>query len=179
MYCGCKMNWEVTLGLPYAISLQHQSKPQQPLSLQFVCNQGNHSVVKTTNLFLQCGSFNYKCSDPAAVIYEMQACSIKKSIPGLQSGKYRFCTQHGTGDLKGVVICFLPCFKVGQTFLVVYNHWTELVNSTKNHSLCHPVRTLLPLVIQMSLGMSLADYTYRLDNVVYSRLKMQVHNSLI
>ena len=26
MYCGCKMNWEVTLGLPYAISLQHQSK---------------------------------------------------------------------------------------------------------------------------------------------------------
>ena len=27
MYCGCKMNREVTLGLPYAISLQHQSKP--------------------------------------------------------------------------------------------------------------------------------------------------------
>ena len=25
--CGCKMNPEVTLGLPYAISLQHQSKP--------------------------------------------------------------------------------------------------------------------------------------------------------
>ena len=27
---------------------------KRPLSLQFVCNQGNHSVVKTTNLFLQC-----------------------------------------------------------------------------------------------------------------------------
>ena len=26
MYCGCNMNWEVTLGLLYAISLQHQSK---------------------------------------------------------------------------------------------------------------------------------------------------------
>ena len=28
-------------------------KLPQPLFLQFVCNQGNHSVVKTANLFLQ------------------------------------------------------------------------------------------------------------------------------
>ena len=32
MYCGCKMNQEVTLGLPYAISLQHQSKPLTTVS---------------------------------------------------------------------------------------------------------------------------------------------------
>ena len=63
MYCGCKMNQEVTLGLPCAISLQHQSKPQ-PLSLQFVCNQGNHSVVKTTNLFLQCTQTCIDCLLP-------------------------------------------------------------------------------------------------------------------
>ena len=54
MYCGCKMNWEVTLGLPYAISLQHQSKPLTTTVSPVVCNQGNHSVVKTTNMFLQC-----------------------------------------------------------------------------------------------------------------------------
>ena len=35
------------------ISLPHQSKS---LCLQFVCNHSNHSVVKTTNLFLQCNT---------------------------------------------------------------------------------------------------------------------------
>ena len=56
MYCGCKMNWEVTLGLPYAISLQHQSKPLPATVSPVVCNQGNHSVV---NLFLQCTLLEY------------------------------------------------------------------------------------------------------------------------
>ena len=28
MYCGCKMNWTAAFwGLPYVVSLQHQSKP--------------------------------------------------------------------------------------------------------------------------------------------------------
>jgi len=37
--------------LSYAISLQYQGKPLSP---KLVGNQGNHSVVKTTDLFLQC-----------------------------------------------------------------------------------------------------------------------------
>ena len=40
---------QLHFGLPYAIRLLYQSKP-----LQLDCNQGNHSVVKITNLFLQC-----------------------------------------------------------------------------------------------------------------------------
>ena len=36
----------------WVASLPYQSKPL-PLSLQLVCNQGIHSVVKTANLFLQ------------------------------------------------------------------------------------------------------------------------------
>ena len=52
LYCGyIRETGQLLLGLPYPISLPHQSKS---LCLQFVCNQGNHSVVKTTNLFLQC-----------------------------------------------------------------------------------------------------------------------------
>ena len=55
MYSGCKMSWAVLLGLPYAISLQYQSKPSSHnhCNFQFVCNQGNYSVVETTNFFLQ------------------------------------------------------------------------------------------------------------------------------
>jgi len=34
----------VVRGLPYPISLQYQSKPLVPLSLQFVCNQDNHAL---------------------------------------------------------------------------------------------------------------------------------------
>ena len=41
---------QLLLELPYLISIPHQSKS---LCLKFVSNQGNHSVVKTTNLFLQ------------------------------------------------------------------------------------------------------------------------------
>ena len=40
--------------LPSLSDHRYQSKPLITTSLQFVCNQGNHSVVKITNLFLQC-----------------------------------------------------------------------------------------------------------------------------
>ena len=49
VYCACNMNWAAA---SWIASLPYQSNPL-PLSLQLVCNQGNHSVVKTTNLFLQ------------------------------------------------------------------------------------------------------------------------------
>ena len=57
MFDGCQCvvvvrgSGQLLLGLPYPISLPYQSKA---LCLQFVCNQANHSMVKTTNLFLQC-----------------------------------------------------------------------------------------------------------------------------
>ena len=47
MYCGCKMNWEVTLGLPYAISLQHQSKPLPAHCLSSL------SATRATTLWLK------------------------------------------------------------------------------------------------------------------------------
>ena len=57
MYCGCKMNWEVTQGLPYAISLQHQSKPLtttvSPVCLQPgqpLCGQNNQLVFAVYRL---------------------------------------------------------------------------------------------------------------------------------
>ena len=71
MYCGCKMNREVTLGLPYAISLQHQSKPLtttvspvclqpgQPLDLwlkQPTCFCSVHSDSGTTVCLIVSGS---------------------------------------------------------------------------------------------------------------------------
>ena len=50
----------------------------QPLSLQFVCNQGNHSVVETSNLFLQWATHNLYSSrgsaggtDPVIIPYRI------------------------------------------------------------------------------------------------------------
>ena len=39
--------------------LSNNNKKKTP-SLQLVCNQGNHSVVKTTNLFLQYRHTSYR-----------------------------------------------------------------------------------------------------------------------
>ena len=60
MYCGCKMNWEVTLGLPYAISLQHQSKP-----LTTTACLSSLSATRATTLWLKqptcyCSAVLYK-----------------------------------------------------------------------------------------------------------------------
>ena len=51
VYCGCKMNW--------AAASQVALCKKTP-SLQLVCNQGNHSLVKTTNLFLQYRHTGYR-----------------------------------------------------------------------------------------------------------------------
>ena len=53
---GCRMVCEASSMVSYAISKIHNT---QPLSSQLVCNQGNHSVVKTTNLFLQCRGWSF------------------------------------------------------------------------------------------------------------------------
>jgi len=54
VHCGCNMNWAAASQVAYAISLPYYKvNLWKLLSLQLVCNQGNHSVVNTTNLFLQ------------------------------------------------------------------------------------------------------------------------------
>ena len=55
MYCGCKMNWAL-LCLSGCVFCNTKVNISQPLSLQLDCNQGDHSVVKTTELFLLCTS---------------------------------------------------------------------------------------------------------------------------
>ena len=59
MYCGCKMNWAAA----YSVSFLQLVKAILSLLLapQHVCNHGNYSVVKTTNLFLQCKKLDGDC----------------------------------------------------------------------------------------------------------------------
>ena len=54
--CIVVVRWtgQIPLGLLYAISLLYKDKP---LSLHLVCNQVNHSVVKTTNFFLHANTW--------------------------------------------------------------------------------------------------------------------------
>ena len=51
--CIVVVRWTGQLPLGCLVQLVFDTTESKPLSLQFVCNQDNHSVVKTTNLFLQ------------------------------------------------------------------------------------------------------------------------------
>ena len=53
MYCGCKMNWAAASWVAGLMQLVFNTKVNSH-NHQFVCNQGNHSAVKTSNLFLHC-----------------------------------------------------------------------------------------------------------------------------
>ena len=52
---GHALPFRLPFRLPYAISIYYQSKTSHNhcLLMHLGCNYGNHSVVRTTNLFLQ------------------------------------------------------------------------------------------------------------------------------
>ena len=80
-YYICKIllvRWsgKLPLWLSYAISKIHTT---YPLSLQLMCNQVNHSVIKTTNLFLQWKWRIYICVYVDRYTHHFKNYSVKKS----------------------------------------------------------------------------------------------------